>query len=102
MSTAPCPASLSQPLLLGPAVHAFATHLPSARRLQAEATLLGLDRYLGGGAPLLAYTRLTGEAWARTLPETEQTEVRTLLGEFRTFLRDGGWLDAARPVNQFD
>ncbi|GGK20706.1 hypothetical protein GCM10008955_12590 [Deinococcus malanensis] len=102
MSAAPNLASLNQPLLLAQAIHAFVPALPAARRRHAEASLLGLDRYLGGAAPLLAYTRLTGEAWARTLPEAQPAEARALLGEFRTFLRDGGWLDAARPVNQFD
>ncbi|WP_291426931.1 hypothetical protein [Deinococcus sp.] len=64
--------------------------------------LYQLDIYLGSPAPLLAYTKLTGEAWLRTLPH-EQTQTATaLLSDFRAYLRDEGWLDAARPVNQFD
>lgn len=102
MSAAPRPSSPIRPLMLTSAVRAFVTELPDTRTAQAEATLMALDKYLGGTSPLLAYTRLTGEAWVRTLPEAERPDAAALLGQFRGFLRDNGWLDAARPVNQFD
>lgn len=69
------------------------------RRARYEALLEGLDESLGSPAPLLAYTRLTGEAWLRSLPAGDQTDAADLLTEFRAYLRDWGWLDAARPVN---
>ena len=69
------------------------------RRARYEALLEALDSFLGRPAPLLAYTRLTGEAWCRSLPEAEQAVAAELLSEFRTYLREWGWLDSARPVN---
>lgn len=69
------------------------------RRARYEALLESLDAFLGEPAPLLAYTRLTGEAWRRTLPGDEREFAAELLAEFRAYLRDWGWLDAARPVN---
>lgn len=88
--------------MLAPAVQAFVRGLADTQQAQAEATLMALDEYLGGTSPLLAYTRLTGDAWVRTLPEADRPDAHTLLDQFRGFLRDNGWLDAARPVNQFD
>lgn len=64
--------------------------------------LASLAQYLGPEAPLLAYTKLTGEAWRATLHAAEQPEAQTFLAEFREYLRTFGWFDAARPVNQFD
>ncbi|WP_221089799.1 hypothetical protein [Deinococcus aquaedulcis] len=72
------------------------------RRARYEDLLSALDTFLGGGAPLLAYTRATGEAWLRALHESEQEDARELLTEFRSYLREWGWLDSARPVNQPD
>lgn len=72
------------------------------RKARYEALLEGLDDFLGAPAPLLAYTRLTGEAWRRSLPADDQTTAAELLTEFRAYLRDWGWLDSARPVNQPD
>ncbi|MFB9995169.1 hypothetical protein ACFFLM_24800 [Deinococcus oregonensis] len=72
-------------------------------RARRGAMLAAFERFLGaglsGGVPLLAYTRLTGEAWIRNLPEAERAEAAVLLADFRAYLRDWGWLDSARPVN---
>ncbi|MBZ9749436.1 hypothetical protein K7W42_01030 [Deinococcus sp. HMF7604] len=72
------------------------------RRARYEDLLDTLETYLGRPAPLLAYTRATGEAWLRALHESEREDARDLLTEFRAYLRDWGWLDLARPVNQLD
>lgn len=64
--------------------------------------LTSLAGYLGPDAPLLAYTKLTGEAWRNTLHAAEQHDAQKFLDEFREYLRTFGWFDAARPVNQFD
>ncbi len=72
-------------------------------RTRRGTMLAGFERFLGaglsGGVPLLAYTRLTGEAWLRTLADAERAEAAVLLADFRAYLRDWGWLDSARPVN---
>lgn len=89
------------PLPLGQAVRAFL----ETRGAQAEreaALLTAFENYLGAPAPLLAYTRPTGEAWRRSLPPAEQAEAGALLTAFRAFLREEGWFDAARPVNWLD
>ncbi len=87
-----------QPLLLRQVIDTYLeSHAHTGGRL-----LYQLDTYLGSPAPLLAYTKLTGEAWLRTLPEEQAQAAATLLSDFRAYLRDEGWLDAARPVNQFD
>lgn len=88
-----------QPVLLGHAVSAYLNTLPAGTREAAAGQLHALNVFLGAPAPLLAYTRLTGEAWVRSLPISEQDSATELLTNFRAFLRDGGWLDAARPVN---
>ncbi|UBV41441.1 hypothetical protein LAJ19_07110 [Deinococcus taeanensis] len=72
------------------------------RRARFEAQLEALEGFLGAPAPLLAYTRATGDAWLRTLPAQEQANAAGLLREFRAYLREWGWLDFARPVNQPD
>ena len=69
------------------------------RRARFEELLDSLDEYLGSPAPLLAYTRLTGESWLRSLPADDREDAAELLTEFRAYLRDWGWLDSARPVN---
>lgn len=100
----------SQPILLAHAAEGFLQELgqnahQSARYPKQErfrALLHLLDEYLGPAAPLLAYTKLTGEAWCKTLPSADQDDARRLLQEFRDYLRTFGWLDAARPVNVFD
>ena len=71
-------------------------------RARAEELLEALDNFLGRPAPLRAFTRATGEAWLRALHESERDEARELIGEFRAYLRDWGWLDALHPVNQPD
>lgn len=88
--------------MLASAVHAFVTALPGSRQCRAEASLMALESDLGAVSPLLTSPRLPGEVWIRTLPEAEQAEAHALLNEFRSFLRDSGWPDAARPVNQLD
>ncbi|WP_235514532.1 hypothetical protein [Deinococcus sp. Leaf326] len=72
------------------------------RRARYEDLLDSLDSFLGAPAPLLAYTRATGEAWRRTLNAGDQADADELLLDFRAYLRDWGWLDAARPVNRPD
>lgn len=72
------------------------------RKARYEALLESLDEFLGAPALLLAYTRLTGEAWRRSLPQENQAVSAEMLTEFRAYLRDWGWLDSARPVNQPD
>lgn len=69
------------------------------RRARYEELLESLDAHLGAPAPLLAYTRLTGEGWLRALPGEDREAGAELLAEFRAYLRDWGWLDSARPVN---
>ena len=81
------------------ATRAYLEVCPAGQRGRSGELLTALDAYLGAPAPLLAYTKLTGEAWRRTLPAAEQEEAGALLSDFRAFLRDGGWLDAARAVN---
>ena len=90
------------PLRLSLAIQAFMDGVPTLRRGRVKVLLDALDSFLGYPAPLLAYTPLTGEQWARSLPLGVQSEAREVLAEFRAFLRDHGWLDAARPVNLFD
>ncbi|WP_309573325.1 hypothetical protein [Deinococcus sp.] len=90
------------PLRLGAATHTFMAGVPPSCRGRVKVLLDALDAFLGCPAPLLAYTPLTGEQWLRSLPDGVQPEAREVLATFRAFLRDGGWLDAARPVNQFD
>ena len=93
------PAHPLAPMRLSQAAQAYLAGCPAAQRDRAAHLLTALDEYLGAPAPLLAYTKLTGEAWQRTLPAPEQAEAAALLTDFRAFLRDGGWLDAARAVN---
>ena len=96
---------VGRPVLLEHAVGDFlneVTRQTPWRRARYEALLEGLDEYLGSPAPLLAYTRLTGEAWLRSLPAGDQADAAELLTEFRAYLRDWGWLDATRPVNRPD
>lgn len=94
------------PILLTHAGEGFLTELttqaqtPKSTRFRPF--LASLVRYLGPDAPLLAYTKLTGEAWRNTLSAAEQPDAQTFLDEFRDYLRTFGWFDAARPVNQFD
>lgn len=94
------------PILLEQAAQGFLDELEqkgqAPERAHFRPLLHSLDEYLGPAAPLLAYTRLTGEAWCKTLPAPDQPDARRLLEEFRDYLRTSGWLDAARPVNQFD
>lgn len=91
-----------QPVLLLDAATAYLNTLAAGTRENAARQLHALNVFLGAPAPLLAYTRLTGEAWVRSLPCAEQEKAAELLADFRAFLRDGGWLDAARPVNLLD
>ena len=96
---------VGRPALLEHAAADYLNELARQRpwtRARAEELLERLDTHLGEPAPLLAYTRLTGEAWLRTLPEHDRTEAADLLSDFRAYLRDWGWLDHARPVNQPD
>lgn len=72
------------------------------KRARWEELLEALDAFLGEPAPLLAYTRATGAAWLRALHEDEREDAQALLGEFRAYLREWGWLDSARPVNVAD
>lgn len=99
-SRPPASAHPLAPLRLSEAAQAYG----AGRSERERALLAALDEYLGAGtpAPLLAYTKLTGEAWRRTLPASEQAEAGALLDGFRAFLRDEGWLDAARAVNLLD
>lgn len=90
------------PILLSQAVSRFLKDAPLADPARARELLHALEEYLGVSAPLLAYTKLTGEAWQRQLPAAEQAEACALLRDFRGYLREHGWLDAARPVNQLD
>ncbi len=81
------------PIMLRDALRAFQTTRPGHT---------GLDRFvafLGVPAPLLAFKPLTGVAWLRSLDAAEREASRAELAAFRAFLRDHGWLDAARPVN---
>lgn len=89
------------PLPFGQAAQAFLETRGAGSEREA-ALLAAFEEHLGPPAPLLAYTRPTAEAWRRTLPDAEQAEAGALLTAFRAFLRDGGWLDAARPVNWLD
>lgn len=91
----PTPASFPSalPIMLRDALRAFQATRPGHT---------GLDRFeafLGAPAPLLAFTPLTGEAWLRSLDAAGREASRAELAAFRAFLRDHGWLDAARPVN---
>lgn len=90
------------PILLSQAISRFLKDTALTNPERARELLYSLDDYLGLSAPLLAYTKLTGEAWRRTLDTAAQAEAETLLREFRGYLREHGWLDAARPVNQLD
>lgn len=89
------------PLLFEHAARAF-LETRGAGASREAALLAAFEAHLGSPAPLLAYTRLTGEAWRRTLSASEQAEAEALLSTFRAFLREEGWLDAARPVNWLD
>ncbi|MDB5045540.1 MAG: hypothetical protein JWQ08_1590 [Deinococcus sp.] len=80
-----------------PPLHSLGDRTRRGALLAAFGQFLGAG--LSGGVPLLAYTRLTGEAWLRTLADTERAEAGVLLADFRAYLRDWGWLDSARPVN---
>ncbi|GBF06417.1 hypothetical protein DAERI_090003 [Deinococcus aerius] len=105
ISPGKAPWIVGRPILLEHAVADFlneVTRQTPWRRARYEALLESLDEFLGAPAPLLAYTRLTGEAWLRSLPAEDQAPAEELLSEFRAYLRDWGWLDAARPVNQPD
>lgn len=93
------PAHPLAPMPLSQAVQAYLQARPSVDAARHAELLAALDEHLGAPAPLLAYTKLTGEAWQRTLPAAQQPEAAALLADFRAFLRDGGWLDAARAVN---
>ena len=84
---------------LSQAAQAYLERCPAGAQVRRAGLLAALDEYLGAPAPLLAYTKLTGEAWRRALPAAEQDEAGALLTDFRAFLRDEGWLDAARAVN---
>ncbi|MFC3832801.1 MULTISPECIES: hypothetical protein [Deinococcus] len=90
------------PLRLSVAIQAFMDGVPGPRRGRVKVLLDALDTFLGDLAPLLAYTPVTGEQWVQSLPPGVQPEAREVLAEFRAFLREHGWLDAARPVNVFD
>lgn len=93
---------VGRPVLLEHAADDFLSEVTRQtpwRRARYEALLESLDEFLGSPAPLLAYTPLTGEAWLRSLVAEEQAHAAELLSEFRAYLRDWGWLDAARPVN---
>lgn len=89
-------------LMLHDAIEAFLGDVAVQQRELYTGYLEKFERYLGAPAPLLAYTRLTGEAWKKTLAKHEQPTAEEILSHFRSFLRDTGWFDAARPVNQFD
>ncbi|WP_245872728.1 hypothetical protein [Deinococcus planocerae] len=108
MTALPAPKApwiIGRPVLLEHAAADFlneVTRQTPWRRARYEALLESLGASLGEPAPLLAYTRPAGEAWRRTLPESEREFAAELLAEFRTYLRDWGWLDAARPVNEPD
>ncbi|WP_019584735.1 hypothetical protein [Deinococcus apachensis] len=99
ISPGKAPWIVGRPILLEHAAADFlneVTRQTPWRRARFEALLESLDEFLGAPAPLLAYTQLTGEAWLHSLPAAD------LLTEFRAYLRDWGWLEAARPVNQPD
>lgn len=96
---------VGRPVLLEHAADDFlneVTRQTPWRRARYETLLESLDGFLGAPAPLLAYTRLTGEAWRKSLTAEDQALAAELLTEFRAYLRDWGWLDSARPVNQPD
>lgn len=96
----PNPVSHIRPrVMFSSAAQGFLGQLPPSLCAHADALLTCFEQYLGAPAPLLAYTKFTGEAWLRSLPEAEEPEGRVLLQNFRAFLREEGWLDAARPVN---
>ncbi|GAA5512260.1 hypothetical protein Dcar01_00974 [Deinococcus carri] len=93
---------LGRPVLLEHAAEEFLNEITRQqpwRRARYEALLESLEESLGHPAPLLAYTRLTGETWRRALPEEDRADAAELLDAFRAYLRDWGWLDHARPVN---
>ena len=94
------------PILLTHAGESFLQELTSQAQMpkstRFRTLLASLAQYLGPDAPLLAYTKLTGEAWRNTLTAVEQPDAQKFLDEFRDYLRTFGWFDAARPVNQFD
>jgi len=96
---------VGRPVLLEHAADDFlneVTRQTPWRRARYEALLEAFGDFLGSPAPLLAYTRLTGKAWLLTLPLGERAVAAELLTEFRAYLREWGWLDSARPVNQTD
>lgn len=97
---------ISGPILLAQAAEGFLNELAGQAQYPKQgrfrALVVSLEQYLGPAAPLLAYTKLTGEAWRSTLGAAEQAEAQRFLDEFREYLRSFGWFDAARPVNQFD
>lgn len=98
--------SRSMPILLTQAGEGFLKELSAQNQtpksVRFRGLLTSLAAYLGPDAPLLAYTKLTGEAWRHTLSAAEQPDAQHFLDEFRDYLRTFGWFDAARPVNQFD
>lgn len=89
-------------MLFAQAARAFVAGLEARRRGQARLLLDAFEDALGRPAPLLAYTPLTARQWQGSLPPGMQAEAQGVLSELRAFLRDHGWLDAARPVNLFD
>lgn len=105
VTTGKAPWIVGRPVLLEYAVGDFlneVTRQTPWRRTRYAELLEGLEEYLGSPAPLLAYTRLTGEAWLRSLPTQDQADAAELLAGFRAYLREWGWLDTVRPVNQPD
>ena len=95
-------AGAGAPLLFSQAAGAFVAGLEARQRGQARLLLDAFEDALGRPAPLLAYTPLTARQWQGSLPPGMQAEAQGVLAELRAFLRDFGWLDAARPVNLFD
>lgn len=89
----PTSSSSALPIMLRDALNAFQATRPGHTDLDR------FEAFLGAPAPLLAFTPLTGEAWLRSLDAAGREASRAELAAFRAFLRDHGWLDAARPVN---
>lgn len=93
---------VGRPVLLEHAAEDFLSEVTRQtpwRRARYEELLGSLDAFLGAPAPLLAYTRLTGEQWCRSLPSPDREEAADLLTEFRAYLREWGWLEHLHPVN---
>lgn len=99
---APRAAGARERLSFARAAAAYVAGLDAGRRGRMRLLLDAFEDALGRPAPLLAYTPLTAQQWQGTLPPGMQAEAQAMLADFRTFLRDCGWLDAARPINLFD